>query len=48
MDEVDKANLVQIIVEHVYKYDAEGRRIPLTAEDVVTYATTLSDYIEGE
>ena len=48
MDSVDNANLVQTIIEHVYKYDEEGRRVSLTAEEVVAYATTLSNFICGE
>lgn len=48
MDEVDKANLVQIIVENVYKYDESGRVIKLTADEVVAYATTLSNFICGD
>jgi hypothetical protein len=48
MDEVYKANLVQIIVENCHKYDDEGRVVNLTADEVVMYATTLLDFICGE
>ena len=48
MDEVDNSKLVLIILQNVYKYDEEGRRTCLTAEEVVAYATTLSNFICGE
>ena len=47
MDTVDKTTLIETIIEHVHKYDEEGRRVPLTADEVVAYAKTLTKFIEG-
>jgi len=47
MDIVDKTSLVEVVIEQVYKYDEEGRRVPLTAEEVVAYAKILTKFIEG-
>lgn len=48
MDEEDRGTLVRIIIENCHKYDDEGRVINLTAEEVIAYATTLSNFICGE
>jgi len=48
MNNSDKFGLIALILAQVYKYDAEGRRASLTAEEAVAYAKTLTAFIEGE
>lgn len=45
MDHVDRQNLITAIMTHIKKYDDEGRRCDLTAEETVNYANTLENFI---